>query len=174
MFQVPIPKICELKRRLLLQFFINHFLEVAKKCFEYESYDYALLILERCRCLAILLGEEPSGEVEARPLKLKIFAAKEKCDHKIQQIVHRTTSTRQTRGVQFDLPGLNDDKNIVFERKNRPNNIKLSADITHQPDVQTTSLQADRPESDTTLANVQVHYNLSHENDDSEIETTEL
>lgn len=155
MFQIPVPKVSELKRRLLIEFFINHFRKVAKKCYEYESYKYSKLILEHCRCLAILLGEEPSGELEARPLKRKISAEILKCEHKMEQIIPRVKPTRQTRGVKFDLPNFNEG-NTVFERKNRPKNIKLNEINSQQP-----RSENNRPESYTIVADVHESNNNS-------------
>lgn len=120
--------------------------------------------------MAILLSEEPSGELEARPLKKTIMENIEKCHWELKQKTPRVaTKVRENRQIKFDLSNLPNEQNqeqdepVVLRRKNKPENIEISVDIHQPPQVETTSPARSTP---TSL--------ILDENDDIFNETSDL
>lgn len=67
LFQIILPKKMEPeRRRLVLEFFIPHFIAMARSSEKFEAIKQAVIYLEQAHRLCLLLLEEPSGETSAK------------------------------------------------------------------------------------------------------------
>lgn len=119
-FQVTVPQLDEIRRGVLLEFFIKHFIEVAKKCIGYESFQHAMIMLNHCRLLVILMGEDASNESEARRYKERIASLIDKCEH-AQLVANRQNSFNNINHLSDEMP--------KKKKKSRPANLNIVANV---------------------------------------------
>uniref|UniRef100_V5I8Q6 Mab-21-like HhH/H2TH-like domain-containing protein n=1 Tax=Anoplophora glabripennis TaxID=217634 RepID=V5I8Q6_ANOGL len=89
------------KTRALLIFFINNFIEIAKKCSQISSHRQTLLYLKQARYLTRIMKDEcPALEVEEQEYVKQIQALEDECNKKA---VREKSSPRvvQNGGVHF-------------------------------------------------------------------------
>jgi hypothetical protein len=65
-FQIILPPRMEMdRRRLVLEFFIPHFIAMARSSEKFDAIRQAVIYLEQAQRLCVLLKEEPAGEMTA-------------------------------------------------------------------------------------------------------------
>ncbi|KAF9802404.1 hypothetical protein SFRURICE_009086 [Spodoptera frugiperda] len=83
-FTIP-SKMDPIRRRLVLEFFIPHFIAMARSSEKFEAIRQALIYLEHAQRLCILLSEEPGSDTTAKEYKKVIREKLVDCQRKLVQ-----------------------------------------------------------------------------------------
>lgn len=101
------------RRRLVLEFFIPHFIAMARSSEKFEALRQAVIYLEQAHRLCILLKEEPAGDLTANDYLHVIREKLADCQRKLVQESRYKIAKREKRYSERVLPT----QNI---RKHRP------------------------------------------------------
>lgn len=90
------------RKRKIIEFFVSHFINMAKTCLQYQAYYLALMYLNHSNILTMVWAQLPGGEIEVPKWKIKIKDARELCERELKQITPPAIPTRLTSGFQFN------------------------------------------------------------------------
>ncbi|CAK1552079.1 unnamed protein product [Leptosia nina] len=92
------------RRRIVLEFFISHFIAMARSSEKFDAIRQAVIYLEQAKRLCILLKEEPAGEASAQDYVHIIRDKLGDCQRKLaNQVGYKVSMREQERSVHANM-----------------------------------------------------------------------
>lgn len=150
------------RRRLVLEFFIPHFIAMARSSEKFDALRQAIIYLEQAQRLSYLLREEPGGDIAAREYLDVIRDKLADCQRKIVNQGGYKLPLREKSFLDKNSPHAN------FIRKQRPRyehimNQDSPTDVSHIAPLTFAEVHVEHTSNQETKKYLDIHDNNTEE-----------